>query len=212
MLHNDERPKLTLVTAIIVAACLGMHLLILLTGIDATSKFGLSSWQFGPEGNFIWGILLIVLHAFVHQDWAHLIGNMLFLIAFGSILEYHLGSKRFAYLFFTGVIVSGIYSLAVHPSPQPDSGQAAVALIGASGGISAVIAAVLLSAPRATFMELAGYVIPSWLIAVLYFLYQASQLSAPGAMYDSVGIHLIGALAGFSFVIGMMLRGDQVSH
>ncbi len=86
-----------------------------------------------------------------------------------------------------------------------------MALIGASGAISAVIAAVLLTAPRAVLMVVQGYVIQSWMVAFVFFVYQATQLAEPGAMADSVGIHMIGALSGLAFIIGLKIRAHSAS-
>lgn len=210
---QNERPKLTFVTALILGACLFVQIFLSLTGLDATSTFGLSS-AFFQQDNFLSAASRLVLHAFAHQNLGHLIPNMIFLMAFGSILEYRLGSKRFAILFATGVLVSGFFSLIMHsyspaasPTVSPAGAyQPVVALIGASGGISAIIAAVLLAAPRETLFAISNWHVPAWTIATIFFIYQGSQLAQPGAMYDSVGIHMAGALAGFAFIVGMKLR------
>jgi Uncharacterized membrane protein (homolog of Drosophila rhomboid) len=209
MNKQNEGPKLTFVTALIVGTCLFVQIFLSLTGMDATNTFGLSS-AFFQQDNFLSAASRLVLHAFAHQNLGHLIANMIFLMAFGSVLEYRLGSKRFAILFATGVLVSGFFSLIMHPLSTAVSPagayQPVVALIGASGGISAIIAAVLLAAPRETLFAVGKWHVPAWTIAILFFIYQGSQLAQPGAMYDSVGIHMAGALAGFAFIVGMKLR------
>lgn len=213
-INNTPTPRLTLVVAILVAANVAFFLLTLITNTDPTRAFGLSVAPFAEATNpfsWLWSLRLLVLHSFFHQNWGHLIPNMMFLLAFGPILEFRIGSRAFAYLYGTAVLVSGLFSLYMHPAPDIESGEVIVALIGASGAISAVIAAVLLTAPRTVLMVVGGYVIQSWMMAVLFFVYQATQLALPGAMADSVGIHMIGALSGLAFIVGQKVRAHSGS-
>jgi len=213
-INNMPIPKVTLVVAALVAANVVFFLLTLITNTDPTRAFGLSVAPFAEDTNpfsWLWSLRLLVTHSFFHENWGHLIPNMMFLLAFGPILEVKIGSKPFAYLYGTAVLVSGLFSLYMHPAPPVESGEAVVALIGASGAISAVIAAVLLTAPRAVLMVVQGYVIQSWMVAFVFFVYQATQLAEPGAMADSVGIHMIGALSGLAFIIGLKIRAHSAS-
>jgi len=208
-LNNLPIAKVTLIVALLVATNVACFLFTLMANIDPTSAFGLSVAPFGAASNpfsWLWSLRLLGLYAFFHENWGHLIPNMMFLMAFGPILEVRLGSKQFAYLYGTAVLVSGLFSLYMHPAPAIESGEPVVALIGASGAISAVIAAVLLTAPRAVLMVVRGYVIQSWMVAFTFFIYQATQLAVPGAMADSVGIHMIGALSGLAFIVGLKVR------
>lgn len=85
---------------------------------------------------------------FLHADWAHLIGNLVFLLIFGPPTERMMGSARFACLFLFGGAAANL--------------AAAIALakgsviIGASGAVSAILAAWLVLFPRARL----GLVIP----------------------------------------------------
>jgi membrane associated rhomboid family serine protease len=67
--------------------------------------------------------------AFLHVDFFHLFGNMLFLWVFGSYLEDKIGSKRFLFYYFICEIGAGIFHLVFDGSPA----------IGASGAISGVM-------------------------------------------------------------------------
>jgi membrane associated rhomboid family serine protease len=70
---------------------------------------------------------------FVHAGWAHLGFNMLFLWVFGSKVEDRLGRARFLAFYLLG----GVAALGLQFLSDPGS---AVATIGASGAIAAVLA------------------------------------------------------------------------
>ncbi|MBL0186266.1 MAG: rhomboid family intramembrane serine protease [Candidatus Obscuribacter sp.] len=117
-INNMPIPKLTLVVAALVAANVVFFLLTLITNTDPTRAFGLSVAPFAEATNpfsWLWSLRLLVTHSFFHENWGHLIPNMMFLLAFGPILEVKIGSKPFAYLYGTAVLVSGLFSF-VHAS------------------------------------------------------------------------------------------------
>jgi membrane associated rhomboid family serine protease len=86
---------------------------------------------------------------FLHADWPHLIGNMIFILIFGFASERLLGSLRFLALFLicgalANLIGAGIYSKLSSP------------IIGSSGAVSAIVGAYITLFPRARL----GLVIP----------------------------------------------------
>ncbi len=67
----------------------------------------LAMW-FPLDTNFrVWQI---ISHMFMHQDFMHILFNMFNLYIFGSILEQHLGVKRFLFLYFS----AGLGGLGLH--------------------------------------------------------------------------------------------------
>lgn len=78
---------------------------------------------------------------FLHANFAHLAGNMLFLWIYGDNVEHRLGRGGFlvAYLG-TGVVATVAYALLIGPSQVP--------LVGASGAISGVLGLYFLLFPR----------------------------------------------------------------
>jgi membrane associated rhomboid family serine protease len=86
---------------------------------------------------------------FLHGDWPHLIGNMIFVLIFGFASERLLGSLRFLALFLicgalANLVGAGIYSTLSVP------------IIGSSGAVSAIVGAYITLFPRARL----GLVIP----------------------------------------------------
>ncbi|CAM5460090.1 hypothetical protein SANTM175S_06997 [Streptomyces antimycoticus] len=79
---------------------------------------------------------------FVHGNWLHLLGNMLFLYVFGAMTEERMGRVQFAVFY----LVTGYLALLGYASAHADSAQT---LVGASGSISGVLGAFLWLFPRA---------------------------------------------------------------
>ena len=93
-----------------------------------------------------WARLFTAL--FLHGDWSHLIGNLVFLMIFGLPAERVLGSMRYLLVFlFGGALANLAASLSI------DGDQV---VIGASGAVSALIGAWLALFPKARL----GVVLP----------------------------------------------------
>ena len=93
--------------------------------------------------------LRLVTALFLHADWAHLLGNLVFLLIFGLPAERAMGPWRFLLLFLLGGAVANL--AAALSIGEPDR-----IIIGASGAVSAVIGAYLALFPRAKL----GVVVP----------------------------------------------------
>lgn len=141
---------------------------------------------------------------FIHADMMHLIINMFVLWSFGNAIEraYYpafLGeftTVKFMILYFGGIIVSSIPSYLRH---QSDSSYAA---LGASGGVAAVVFAVILFAPWQNLYLYAILPIPQILAGIAYIVY--SYIKDKRAT-DNIGhmAHLTGAIWGFVVTIIM---------
>ena len=79
-------------------------------------------------------LLTLFSSMFLHGGLLHLIGNMLFLKVFGDNVEDAVGHLRFSAFYLIGGIVAALVQLMIDPS-------SIVPMIGASGAISAVLAA-----------------------------------------------------------------------
>ncbi|MBI1239916.1 MAG: rhomboid family intramembrane serine protease [Alphaproteobacteria bacterium] len=89
--------------------------------------------DFLPE-RFAWGMALRELfgHMLLHASLLHLITNMLWLIAFGAPIARRVGAARFFLLFVLGALAGAVAHLAAHWGQE-------LGMIGASGGISALM-------------------------------------------------------------------------
>lgn len=110
---------------------------------------GLSTPQAWQQSIRDGSVLRLFSAVFLHVDWAHLLGNLVFLLIFGLPAERVMGPWRFLVLFLLGGAVANL--VAVLAIGTPDR-----LIIGASGAVSAVIGAYLALFPRARL----GVVLP----------------------------------------------------
>jgi len=127
-----------------------------------------------PELHAAPGLVTFVTSLFLHGDWIHLIGNLLFILVFADNIEDSMGHWRFA-LFY---LLCGMAGAAAHAFAMPAS---EAPLIGASGAISGVVAAYLLLHPRVKmwillFGRLPLKVTASWIIIAWLLIQVASGI------------------------------------
>ncbi|WP_221361583.1 rhomboid family intramembrane serine protease [Streptomyces beigongshangae] len=152
----------------------------------------------GPPGYDKSPRLSVLTAMFLHGGWAHLLGNMLFLLIFGNNIEDRLGHVRYL-LFYVICGYAAAYGFAL---VNADSGEP---LIGASGAIAGVLGAYLVLYPRARVWVLVPFLIflplrlPAWIVLGFWFGLQAVYSSGTGV--SQVGTvayvaHVVGFLAG----------------
>lgn len=146
----------------------------------------------------------VITLMFLHADWLHLGGNMLYLWIFGNNVEDRLGHGRFLALY----IVAGLAGTAAHVAANPAS---EVPLIGASGAVSGVLGAYLLLFPHARVKMIVPpflfrtFRVPAWLFLGFWFVFQGFKVagSPDAALADEGGVAWLAHVAGF--VAGMAL-------
>jgi membrane associated rhomboid family serine protease len=144
---------------------------------------------------------------FLHGSAFHVIGNMLFLWVFGDNVEDAMGHFRFLVFF----LLCGSLAGLVHAFVNPASGRP---LIGASGGVSGVVAAYLILYPRvrlwALFLNGIPLKLPAMVAIGFWFLLQL--VSALFGGDEAVGwfAHLGGFVSGAILILVMRRRYDPV--
>ena len=89
----------------------------------------------------------LLSHAFLHASLLHLLGNMVYLWAFGGAAEAAVGSLRFAVLYLLWGAAAALGQVIADPaSPVP--------MVGASGAISGVLGAFIVFYPLARVRSL----------------------------------------------------------
>ncbi|MBV8198475.1 MAG: rhomboid family intramembrane serine protease [Candidatus Eremiobacteraeota bacterium] len=147
----------------------------------------------------------ILTSMFLHASWSHIIGNMIFLWAFGPEIEDEMGPARYLLFYLVGGVAASLTQVVVAPHSMVPS-------LGASGAIAAVMGAFLVTFPNdriRTLLFLFVFVTVSYIPAVvligLWFLSQlidAGQVvstqaqSAGGVAYTA---HIGGMLFGMIF-------------
>ena len=141
----------------------------------------------------------LVTSLFLHADILHLVGNMIFLYAFGNALEKEVGTEKTFLAFFAGGIISLILGVFFY---NPD-----IYLVGASAAIFTLAAVVMLVKPlKFSFV----FFMPLGLVALIYIIYNvvAVQTGAEGNVaYFS---HVIGFTVGIP--LGIMWSKNLVKN
>lgn len=148
-----------------------------------------------------WGAILtsLLTALFVHASWVHLVGNLVFLLAFGVTAERLLGARRLMALYLLcGMAANAVGAGMLSPSTTT--------LIGASGAVSALVGAYAALFPRARLglvLPLGAFVefvrVPAYALIGLWVLVQMLMyvLGPAGAMV-AWPVHIAG------FVLGML--------
>ncbi len=151
-------------------------------------------------------LMQLFTHAFVHGDFWHLLGNMIFLFAFGNAINAKIGHWQFllCYLFFAAFAGLGWMILG---NGMP--------MVGASGAIMGIAGMFFVLYP---FNELAihspdtyiwsgdAWRMPSWIFVLIYMI-----LDLWGTLQKGAGIayaaHLAGEIGGAALAIGLVTAG-----
>lgn len=141
---------------------------------------------------------------FMHGGWLHVIGNMWFLWIFGDNVEDRLGHIRYLAFY----LLCGIGASLAHVYFNPES---RIPTVGASGAISGVLGAYLVTFPNARVLTLFIFIIivrlievPAYIFLVVWLIFQfVSGASALGSYGDTGGVAYWAHMGGF--VIGLAL-------
>lgn len=107
-----------------------------------------AKWSLVPSDISSGHHLITILTAmFMHASWSHIIGNMVFLWAFGPEIEDAMGPSRYAIFYLLGGIAAAVAQVAFAP-------HSTVPNLGASGAIAAVMGGFLVTFPRDTIRSL----------------------------------------------------------
>lgn len=122
--------------------------------------------------------ITILTAMFLHGSWSHILGNMVFLWAFGPEIEDSMNSLRYLVFYLAGGLVAMLAQVAASP-------HSTVPNLGASGAIAAVMGAFLVTYPRDKirvllfiFVFVRVTLIPAALLIGVWFLIQLFNVGA----------------------------------
>ena len=163
--------------------------------------------------------ITILTAMFMHGSWSHIIGNMIFLWAFGPEIEDAMGRDRYLIFYLIGGVVAMLAQVVADPGST-------VPNLGASGAIAAVMGAFIVTYPRdrikavlfifvffrTTFIP-AALLIGFWFLAQLVHAGAVARVQTGGVAYLAhVGGFVFGAVTGRLFErssrIGEVTRED----
>jgi len=153
--------------------------------------------------------ITILTAMFMHASWSHIIGNMIFLWAFGPEIEDSMGRWRYLVFYLVGGMVAMLAQVAASP-------HSTVPNLGASGAIAAVMGGFLVTYPRdrirsiliififvkVTFIP-AALLIGFWFLTQLFNAGQVAHAQTGGVAYLAhVGGFIFGAVTARLFESG----------
>jgi len=156
-------------------------------------------WSVVPAGIVSGHHWLTVFTAmFMHGGWLHIIGNMIFLWAFGPEIEDAMGRGRYLVFYLAGGMIAMLAQIAASP-------QSTVPNLGASGAIAAVMGAFIVTYPGDRIRSILIILvfikvtrIPAVLLIGFWFV---SQLFNAGAVahVQTGGVAYLAHIGGFIF-------------
>lgn len=149
--------------------------------------------------------LTLVTYAFLHADFWHLLGNMVFLWVFADNIEDAFGHIRFVIFYLLCAVGAGLVFVLSDPAAQTP-------LVGASGAIAGVVAAYLMLHPRQKVWVLFLFRIPLrlpafWVLGFwVLFQFYSILVAQPG---DQIAwwAHVGGLITGAILVLVLRRRG-----
>jgi len=165
---------------LVIIACILVSLLFWVSDLNFITQ----NFAFSGENLLNGKVWTIVTALFLHADILHLAGNMIFLYAFGNVLEKEVGAGKTYLAFFVGGVLAFLLGVFFY-DPQ-------VYMIGASAAIFALTAVVLLVKPlKFSFL----FFMPLGLVAVIYIIYNVLAVQS----------NIEGNIAYISHVIGFAI-------
>jgi membrane associated rhomboid family serine protease len=174
----------------------------------------------GDEGSaafdreiFDWVTLPANLHTFITRPWTllthmfvhdtknvwHILGNLLWLWAFGYILQDLTGNRKLIPIFFYGALAGAVaYMVAYNLVPPLKEALPVAKAYGASAGIMAIAIATTTLAPNYRIFTMLNGGIPIWVITVVYLIIDLATIPQgnPGGHIA----HIAGGAMGFLFM------------
>ncbi len=149
----------------------------------------------------------LLTYMFLHEDFLHILFNMLWFYWFGSILQRHIGNKKILPVYVLGGLAGGIiYILSYNIFPAFENVIDVSYALGASAGVLAiVVAAATLLPNHSIILFIIG---PVKLKYIAIFSIILDLLSIPSSNAGGHIAHLGGALFGYIYIRQLQKGND----
>jgi len=181
----------------------------------------LQELEYGDRFVYVWSaipfsithgrsIITLLTSMFMHGSWMHIIGNMVFLWAFGPAMEDVMGHVRFLFFYLTGGIVAMLAQVLADPHSH-------IPCLGASGAIAAVMGAFIVTYPRDRIRTLLFFfifiritLIPAALLIGFWFLMQLFDFGTVAHAHTG-GVAYLAHIGGFLFgvILGRLFIDER---
>ena len=140
----------------------------------------------------------LLTYAFTHEEFFHILFNMLNLYWFGQLVREYLGDRRLVSIYILGALAGAALFLLTYNFVPAFRDGLGTPMVGASAAVTAIIVAGATLLPDYTFMLiLIGPVKIKWIAAVVVLI---SLAGVNGGNPGGEIAHLGGALLGFVFI------------
>lgn len=154
--------------------------------------------------------ITLLTSMFMHASWMHIIGNMVFLWAFGPAMEDAMGHLRYLIFYLAG----GLIAMGAQVLGDPNSH---IPTLGASGAIAAVMGAFIVTYPRDrirtllfVFIFIRITFIPAVLLIGFWILLQVLNFGVVAEAHTG-GVAYLAHIGGFLFgvVLGRLFVNEK---
>ena len=187
-MSTDKKLRLSFNAPVVlgfVGVCLVSMALNLVTG-GASNRALFSVYRAPLADPLTW--LRMVCHVFGHADWNHLLGNMMYVLLLGPMLEEKYGGRDLALVMLAAALLTGLVNFLFFPGTM---------LLGASGVVFAMI--LLSSIPRTRDGSIPVTFV---LVALLYIGQQVWQAVAVRENVSYMA-HILGGAVGAALGFGL---------
>lgn len=194
------RRKPAIITWLLIAANVAIWLAVAgdyRAGIEQRFIYGMTPDRLAQG----WNVTTLLTYGFIHAGWAHLITNMIALFAFGPPVESRMGHFGYGLFFLVSIVLAGLAHLGA-------TGDSGIGLVGASGGVAAVMGLHLMLFPHVkirTLIMIFPFSLHSLLVIGFWVFSQFSGIAQQGS---DAGIAFEAHLGGFAagVLMGMILK------
>lgn len=152
-----------------------------------------ADWFFQP-----WRVFELLTYGFLHDvnDLRHIMFNMFGLWMFGRSVEQRYGSKEFLWFYLVAITFAGLFwSVA-----SMLSGSGAATMVGASGGIAAIVILFAFAYPHQKILFMLVIPMPAWVFGLLFVgMDIMGATGRAGSGNVAYAAHLGGALFAFLY-------------
>src|SRR3989441_12397066 len=184
---------------VMTASIIAVNALVFLIELVGGETF-VTTWSLHPA-DIVAGrhLITILTSIFMHGSWSHILGNMVFLWAFGREIEDLMGRRGYLVFYLLGGLAATAAQVAAGPTST-------VPNLGASGAIAAVMGAFLVTYPRdqirsllIIFVFVRVTFIPAALLIGVWFVLQLVSLGQVAATAQTGGVAYVAHVGGLVF-------------
>jgi rhomboid family protein len=186
-------------STVITIAIIVVNVIVFALELEGGDAF-VQQWSFIPAdvvAGAHWATILTAM--FMHAGWMHIIGNMVFLWAFGPEVEDAMGRVQFLLFYLLSGLAATLAQIAAIP-------HSTVPNLGASGAIAGVMGAFLITYPRDKIRTLILFgffvritMIPAALLIGIWFVIQLFSQVGSVAAAQTGGVAYMAHVGGFVF-------------